>query len=94
MTATTDPVDDKPYDDAFDIVANQEAQSHCGCGDPVVLYEGEWYHVYNPALTGTGDHDAHPDGDIVPNPGYDPADDPSRDLDEVDATSAATAAAR
>lgn len=82
MTTTTEPVVGKPYDDRFDIVANQEAQSHCGCGDPVVRYEGEWYHVYNPALTGNDDHDAHPDGEVIPNPDYDPADDPSRDDDE------------
>lgn len=91
MTATTDSVDGKPYDDQFDIVANQEAQAICGCGDPVVLYEGYWHHVYNPALTGTDDHDAHPDHNIVPNPGYDPAEDPSRDRD---ADFAETAAAR
>ncbi|HEU0130800.1 MAG TPA: hypothetical protein VFQ85_07395 [Mycobacteriales bacterium] len=84
MTVTADPaVADDRYDDDLDIVANQQAQSHCGCGDPVVLYEGEWFHVYNPALTGTDDHDAHPEGEIVPNPGYDPASDPSR-LDDAD----------
>jgi hypothetical protein len=43
-----------------DIVDGQDGEDVCGCGDPVVRYEDEWFHVYNPRLTGTDDHDARP----------------------------------
>lgn len=36
-----------------------------------MLFEGTWLHVYNPELTGNGDHDANP-GKIIPNPNYRP----------------------
>ncbi|MBB2914876.1 hypothetical protein FHS43_006188 [Streptosporangium becharense] len=46
--------------DLAEIVAGQGRVDWCGCGEPITEYDGEWLHVYNPALTGADDHDAHP----------------------------------
>jgi hypothetical protein len=39
-----------------------EEEVYCGCGEPITFYDGEWMHIINPALRGTGDHDARPGG--------------------------------
>ncbi|MFF5265125.1 hypothetical protein ACFY4C_40095 [Actinomadura viridis] len=44
----------------YEVVDGLEGEDTCGCGDPIVRYNDEWFHVYNPALTGTDDHDARP----------------------------------
>lgn len=47
-------------EDLAGIVEGQGPVTYCGCGEPITEYEGEWLHIYNPALTGADDHDAHP----------------------------------
>ncbi|MFI6513586.1 hypothetical protein ACIBCT_38785 [Streptosporangium sp. NPDC050855] len=37
-----------------------EALDTYGCGETITLYDGEWFHVFNPALVGADDHDAAP----------------------------------
>lgn len=39
--------------------ASEEAET-CSCGEPITFYDGEWLHIFNPALRGTDDHDAKP----------------------------------
>lgn len=46
--------------DYSDVVAGQGDVADCGCGWPITEYDGEWLHIFNPALTGTDDHDARP----------------------------------
>lgn len=49
----------EPYDPA-DVIDGIEQQETCSCGEPIVLYDGDWLHLYNPELTGADDHDASP----------------------------------
>jgi hypothetical protein len=51
---------DRAMRDSLDVTDGIEAHDTCGCGEPIALYEGEWTHVYNDQLRGTGDHDAAP----------------------------------
>jgi hypothetical protein len=51
---------DQAMQDSLDVTEGIEAHEICGCGEPIALYEGEWMHVYNDQLRGTGDHDAAP----------------------------------
>lgn len=59
---TPDQTNDAPteLDHLAEIVDGQGRVEWCGCGEPMTEYEGEWLHVYNPALTGADDHDASP----------------------------------
>jgi hypothetical protein len=43
-----------------EVVAGQGETTDCGCGWPITVYDGEWMHVFNPALTGSDDHDPEP----------------------------------
>lgn len=47
-------------DDPADAADAREQQDTCRCGEPIVLYNGDWLHLYNPELTGANDHDASP----------------------------------
>lgn len=42
------------------VTAGQTAVATCGCGEPIAEYDGDWFHVLNPELRGTGDHWAEP----------------------------------
>lgn len=44
------------------MIKGQGDTATCGCGYPITEYGGRWLHVFNDDLTGTGDHDAEPDG--------------------------------
>ena len=50
----------EPGSDRADVAGSIEQQGTCGCGEPIVLCDGEWLHLYNPELTGADDHDASP----------------------------------
>ena len=43
-----------------DLAADAGEDETCGCGWAITEYGGDWLHVYNPELTGSGDHDAEP----------------------------------
>ena len=45
-----------------DFTAGAGPDEICGCGEEITWYEGQWLHVANPELRGTGDHDAEPGG--------------------------------
>jgi len=42
------------------VVEGQGETTDCGRGWPITVYDGQWLHVFNPALTGCDDHDAAP----------------------------------
>lgn len=46
--------------DALEVVDGIDAHDTCGCGEPIVSYEGVWHHVYNDRLRGTDNHNAAP----------------------------------
>ncbi|GAA4209616.1 hypothetical protein GCM10022252_76390 [Streptosporangium oxazolinicum] len=59
------PADDEPDPepvmvDLAEIVDGQGALETCGCGEWITCYDGEWFHIFNPALVGADDHDAAP----------------------------------
>jgi hypothetical protein len=45
-----------------DITAGAGPDEHCGCGEPITWFEGEWMHIFSEQLRGTGDHTAEPGG--------------------------------
>ncbi|WP_329242826.1 hypothetical protein OG417_44805 [Actinoallomurus sp. NBC_01490] len=46
--------------EALEVTDGIQAHGTCGCGEPIAYYDGEWMHVYNDQLRGTGDHDPAP----------------------------------
>jgi hypothetical protein len=51
---------DQAMDDSLDVTEGIQAHGTCGCGEPIALWEGSWFHVYNEQLRGTDDHDPDP----------------------------------
>lgn len=43
-----------------DLTAGAGPDDTCGCGEPITMYDGEWLHIYNEDLRGTGDHEPKP----------------------------------
>jgi hypothetical protein len=56
------PADEEPRRgwSGAELTAGAGPDDTCGCGEPITMYEGEWLHIYNEDLRGTGDHDPHP----------------------------------
>jgi hypothetical protein len=42
----------------------RQAEEWCGCGEPIIMYDGEWLHLYSPEVTGAYDHNARPASEI------------------------------
>ncbi|GAA4100912.1 hypothetical protein [Actinomadura miaoliensis] len=60
----------------YHIVDGQTALALCGCGEPILEWCGDWWHVHNPAVRGTDDHWAHPTtGTVVRPHGWEESDD-------------------
>lgn len=51
---------DRAMQESLEVTDGIEAHDTCGCGEPIAYYDGEWMHVYNDQLRGTGDHDPAP----------------------------------
>jgi hypothetical protein len=47
-------------DHRYHIVAGQTAVAICGCGEKILQWRDDWYHVHNPEVRGTEDHWAQP----------------------------------
>src|SRR3569833_285074 len=60
----TAPAEQAAYDratqESLEVTDGIEAHDTCGCGEPIAYHDGEWMHVYNDQLRGTGDHDPAP----------------------------------
>lgn len=52
-------------DHQYHIVADQTAVAVCGCGEKILEWQGDWYHVHNPLVRGTDDHWAEPETETV-----------------------------
>lgn len=51
---------EQALEDALDVTEGIEEHGTCGCGEPMVFWEGSWHHVYNDQLRGTDDHEPTP----------------------------------
>ena len=46
--------------DTLDVTDGIEQHDECGCGEPIALWQGTWFHIYNEDLRGSDDHEPEP----------------------------------